>query len=648
MFKIFPATLINGQKVPLIKGWNELATDDPVQIKLWQDQFRDRITFWGMPCGIVNGVVALDVDVKKVNGFESLKKLGYEIPNTVYQQTPSGGMHFFFRAKEGVHYPNTVNSKLGLDTRGDRGWVAVYNFTNNVPLAECPDWFSKLAPEKEQPAQNQTTYKIAPEIVDGIFTQAIDNVRNAPTGESNDTLNRESFKIGQLVASGSVTREVAERELYNAAKERGKPDYESRATIKSGLDGGQKSPLICPFPDDKPVASFTLPEVPGLPERWTPRHFTRADLLNTSKLRKPQLFRDWCTEDIHLITADGGTGKSTLMLNEAIALALGEPFLGHQNMQRGKTLFITGEDTAEKLGAMIGAITVQMGLHEPGEENRQKVETILDSVLIKKDADLCLITKDRNGFLYPNKDAFARVLQAVEDIKPKKIIFDPISSFWGSESALNDMNKAVTRFMSDLVDKGQCCVEMINHMGKSSSSSKDVSQFAGRGGSGLPSNSRVCKVLHAISEETFKELTGLDLTDGKTAIQCTVNKFTDGSPLLGKPFIIVRDRYMFSKVALTIAKAKELEKQADDGEKIFYYVKQEREKNKFPTRSVIIGQFMNNGNPMSKDRIKRALDMLCYSGHLGEKLQEIENPNVLVKERVLVVTDLDGKEISNG
>lgn len=645
MFKVFPASLINNQKVPLIKGWNELASNDPAQIKLWQDQFRERISFWGVPTGATNGIFVLDVDVKKANGFESLKNLGVEIPATLIQRTPSGGAHIIFKTKPGVHYPNSVNSKLGLDTRGDKGWIAYYGDTNGLEPIDVPDWVHTLNVKQEVAPVVQSTFKLAPEIAHGIFTSALDNIRSAPEGESNDTLNRESFKVGQLLASGSITREVAEQELYKAARDRGKPDYESRATIKSGLDGGSNKPLVCPFPNETPIANIEIPEVPGLPERWTPRHFTRADLLNTSKLRKPQLFKDWSTEDIHLIAADGGTGKTTLMLNEAVSLALGEPFLGFQNIQKGRTLFITGEDTAEKLGAMLGAIINQMGLNEPLPGNKEKIELILDSVLIKKDADLCLIAKDKQGFLIPSKEALNKVMQAVEDIKPKKIIFDPISSFWGSESALNDMNKAVTRLMSDLVDKAKCCVEMINHIGKASSSSKDASQFAGRGGSGLPSNSRVVKTLYAIDDEKYRELTGLDLDTNKTAMTCTISKFTDGSPLLGKPFIIVRDRYMFSRVALTATKAKEVEKSLDDCEKIFIFVKQERAKNKFPTRSVITGQFMNNGSPMSKDRIKRAVDMLCYTGHLGEKLQEIENPNTLIKERVLIVTDLEGNEI---
>lgn len=650
MFKIFPASLINGEKVPLIRGWNELATTDPVQIKLWQDQFRERISFWGVPCGTVNGVLVLDIDVKKgVDGWKTIREKNLLITDTLNYKTLTGGSHFYFKyPNDGKKYGNRVKFLPGLDTRGYGGWVAFHGIDIDwsKPILDAPDWLLQHAYKEEKPNDQPTsTIKLAPEIAQKIFQTSIDAIRTAPEGESNNTLNVEAFKVGQLVASGSVPREFAEIELFKAAKERGKPDYEARATIKSGLDGGLKHPLTNPFPTNEPVPQFQLPAPPETPTRWTPAYMTRSDLLNTSKLRKPQLFQDWSTEDIQITTADGGTGKTTLKLYEAICLALGDRFLGFANVQRGKTLFITGEDTAAKLSAMIGAIMGQMGILNGSPENEAKIDCILSSVLIKKDSDLCLITQDKQGFLHPNSGAMEKLLQAIDDIKPKMIVFDPISSFWGSEMKLNDMNKAVTKFMSELSEKGKCCVEMINHMGKSSSASKDMSQFAGRGGSGLPSNSRVSRVLRSVPADEYEELTGMPLIGDNTAMMCNVNKFSDGSVLLNKQFLIIRDRYLFSRLTLSPTKARELEKQLDDKERVFTWVKQQRLAGKYPGIKNVIGHFMNNGNPLSEARIKRACNMLEFDGHLGEKFIQVDNPDLTKNDKVIVIGDIDGKEL---
>lgn len=647
-FKVFPAHFNNEkQKVPLISNWNDLATDDPAQIRLWQETYRERLNFFGIPCGPVNNILVLDIDIK-TNGWKTIQENNFIIPDTFSQTTVSGGKHFFFKYDPARDPGNKVGFLPGLDIRSKKGWVAYYGIDADFskPILDAPEWLYEAANRKKADAPIQMSLvKLAPEIAEKIFKESIDAITHAPEGESNNVLNTESFKVGQLVASGSITREFAAEELFKAAKLRGKPDYEARATIKSGLDGGVKNPLSVPFGQTPPVLQFEIPEPIVTNERWTPGYLTRYDLLNKSKLRKPQLFRDWSTTDITITTADGGTGKTTLMLNEAIALALGDRFLGFDNKIKGKTLYVTGEDTDKKLAAMLGAIIHQMGLLEEGVDNDAKVQTILSSIVIKKDADLCLIAKDKQGFLGVNPDAMKKLQQAVEDIRPVNIIFDPIASFWGSESALNDMNKAVTKFMSWLCDISGACVHMINHMGKSSSANKDMTQFAGRGGSGLPSNSRVSRVLRSVENTEFKELTGFDLVGDQSAMMCNVNKFSDGSPLFNKPFLIIRNNYLFSRITLTDSKTKELEKHRSDDERIFGFVKREIEEGRNPTRSIIKGHFMTSSDPIAGAAVQRSIDMLVYQGYLGDKLKEVANVNLTVKERMLVIIDETGREI---
>lgn len=642
MFKVFPATITpDGRKVPLIQGWREKATTDPKQLSLWQELFRERLHYWAIPTGKINDLFVLDVDAKN-GGLETLKTLN--IPETMTQQSRSGGKHFLFRyPRDGKNYGNRVGFLPGLDIRAEGGYIVHYGVDSKL-IVDAPTWLLELT-EKPEYKHEGDVVKVMPEIAQAIIEQSLEAVREAPPGESNNVLNTEAFKIGQLVASQSITREYAERALMEAAIERGKPRYEAQATINSGLDGGSKKPLVSPFNAEKPTIHLSIPEVPQAPGRWTPNYFTKYDLLNTSKLRKPQLFESWSAEDITITTADGGTGKTTLKLYEAICLALGERFLGFDCKNAGKTLFITGEDTDKKLAAMLGAIIRQMGLFEEGIANESKIQTILSSIVIKKDADLCLIQKDRQGFLSPNADSFRKVLEAVEDIKPKMIVFDPISSFWGSEAALNDMSKAVTKFMSELAEKSGASVEMINHMGKQSSAQKDMTQFAGRGGTGLPSNARISRVLRPVSDAEYSDLTGETLTDNQSAMLCNVNKFSDGSPLYNKPFLILREGYLFTRKILSNAKAKEIENTFDDTERVFAFVKEAREADRYPSMGAIVSNFGYGNNAISEAKIKKAVNFLEYHGHLGERLKKIDNPDMTIKDKVYVIIDHEGKEI---
>ena len=198
MFKIFPATINNeAQKVPLIKGWKDQATNDPNQINLWRELFKNNIRMFGIPCGSTNDVVVLDIDVKKANGFESLKTLGIGIPITLAQKTPSGGMHFFFRPKPGVHYGNSVNQELGLDVRGEGGWIAYYEFINpGVPLAEAPDWLADGTLKNKKTAQvNQgPSITFAPEIANAMILESLEAIRRAASA-SGPRVGRESGEV---------------------------------------------------------------------------------------------------------------------------------------------------------------------------------------------------------------------------------------------------------------------------------------------------------------------------------------------------------------------------------------------------------------------------------------------------------------------
>lgn len=629
VFKIFPC---DQNKQPLISNWQQAASDDPIKHKEWAELFRDRLALWGVPTGRSNGILALDIDNKKgKNGFDSLKRLGLECHATLSQRTISNGMHLLYQyPQDGKHYGNRaglIESGSGLDIRGEGGYVCLYNLDTN-PITPAPEWLVKEAGRNITITGEQAGASAS--VAAHILQKSIDTIHNAPEGERNNTLNTEAFKVLQLVASGSIDKNIAFTLLEAAALKIGLTPHEIHATLNSALRGGEAKPLTSPF--SQPIATIDIPAIPVV-EKWTPPYLTFTDLTNVQHLRRPQLFKDWSTEDIHLTTADGGTGKTTLKLFEAVCLALGERFLGFENVQRGKTLFITGEDSREKLAAMLGKIMSEMGIMGDSD----KVNTVLNSIVIKKDSDLCLVVKDRQNFLIPNEAALAQVLEAVREIKPKLIVLDPIASFWGSEAALNDMAKAVSKFTSRLVHEGNCCVEMINHMGKVSSSSKDMTQFAGRGGTGLPSHARVSRVMREVSSEEYLELTNKLLSPDESCIMVNVNKFSDGSPIYNKPFLVIRKGYLFHKEELPNQVTREEDKKVFDAERVFNYIKDCSLARTYPTRAQVIAYFSALNDKLSKQRVDNAINLITFTGYKGVKVNEAMSDDATIAKPVLSV-----------
>ena len=275
MFKIFPVTLTeDGRKIPLIKDWANAATTNQEQIALWTNMFRDCLKFWGIPTGPINNILALDVDVKSdANGFETLATLPYT--PTMSQRTLNGGCHLIYQYPiDGKSYRNRTKFLPGLDIRGDGGFIVYYG-TDHTPIAHPPEWLLGYALAQPQPTGE--SFQVDPSIAEPKIIQALDNIRNAPPGESNNVLNSEAFNLGQLIATGTITRDYAFNALMRAAIDRGKSVQEATATINSGLNGGSKKPLVEPFGKPDLFAMLT-----PTTERWTPTYFTTNDLNNVS------------------------------------------------------------------------------------------------------------------------------------------------------------------------------------------------------------------------------------------------------------------------------------------------------------------------------------------------------------------------------
>ena len=78
--KIFPYEIApDGRKKPISQGWETEASSDPSVHRKWMEFYGNRIAGWLIPTGKINGLWALDIDVKDgINGFDSLKQLGVD------------------------------------------------------------------------------------------------------------------------------------------------------------------------------------------------------------------------------------------------------------------------------------------------------------------------------------------------------------------------------------------------------------------------------------------------------------------------------------------------------------------------------------------------------------------------------------------
>lgn len=101
-------------KRPIIKNWSKIQSNDETL-----DKFKDTSNI-GIIMGATSNLVCIDVDIKNTDGVATLEKLEEqlgELPQTVMSETPSGGIHYYFKYVKGIR--NRKNVGEGIDIQAD-------------------------------------------------------------------------------------------------------------------------------------------------------------------------------------------------------------------------------------------------------------------------------------------------------------------------------------------------------------------------------------------------------------------------------------------------------------------------------------------------------------------------------------------------
>lgn len=159
-------------KRPVIKNWSVLSSTPT-------DKFKDTSNL-GVIMGTASGVICLDVDVKNADGvstMEDLEQTYGALPETVMSETPSGGIHYYFKYFEGIHNRKNIGEGIDVQADGtqtleepsviDDGEYAWINAPWEMDVAELPTAWKKLLSESHDEDEVSLTKPafVAPEEV---------------------------------------------------------------------------------------------------------------------------------------------------------------------------------------------------------------------------------------------------------------------------------------------------------------------------------------------------------------------------------------------------------------------------------------------------------------------------------------------------
>jgi len=203
------------------------ATRDPAIIQRWWSEHPDAVP--ALMAGTVSGIIALDVDLKNGRyGLDALDALGVSThPRTPTAHTPSGGFHLLFGAPDHPVRSSTDKIGPGLEVKGDSGWITLPpgpgrrwdDFLGpETPLAPMPSWMIVAEPTRKPTLRPVREVRLS-RYGEAALESAVKAIIHAPAGQQHNTLNRECFAIGGLVAGGVVPAALALESLTWAARQ---------------------------------------------------------------------------------------------------------------------------------------------------------------------------------------------------------------------------------------------------------------------------------------------------------------------------------------------------------------------------------------------------------------------------------------------
>lgn len=372
-FSVFP---VEGKK-PLV-DWKEFSQRPHTYDERMEWDYKFTNYNLGIATGAVSRILVLDDD----GGLDVTK---YPVPKTLTQTTPRGGKHYFFKWTKELE--SKVTTKVGIlekvDVRGAGGFICFYGFDKPyhlVPIALPPKWLVDLLPSRSQIANNSS--QIANKENDWMLKE----LEAIKPGEGNsgrtptfvriiNKLKREGLSEGSVIA---LLTPWAEKYDYHKL-EKIVIDQYKRYPVRQQSQDAETSNSLLDFLVDSKEINYVVPNLIA-------------------------------ENTINILAGLQESRKSWELLDLAVAIASGTPWLGKFKVERKKVLIIDQERPKLEMQRRIKALVAGRGL---------SIED-LEGQLVPKAGTTMRINLDQS---------YEKLCRLIEEIHPEVILIDSLKTF---------------------------------------------------------------------------------------------------------------------------------------------------------------------------------------------------------------------------
>lgn len=442
---------VTAAKAPLLNDWQNLATQDPQQIRKWWTQWPDANIG-----GATNAFVVVDIDPR--NGgddtFAGLLAVEYDFPETATTRTQGGGRHLIYVAPDGPLKGGNHKLGQGVDVKAAGAYVLMpgstidgrmYARENARPPAFAPPWLvahlkaakpksgaagKRVAPDNEQ-ARAQAEHwleRMAP---------------RAELGNRDNTAIEVALKLGDFGCGYDNSLDIMLD--WNESHCEPPLDLEDLQRICDSAGRNRQNPIGCLHRD---APGFYPVEIDESKAPKSAARIPTADLIQTSAqfvqgfvppeyLVDQVLQRRFC----YSITAQTGVGKTAVAMLLSAHVGAGRS-LGNLDVEQGSVLYFAGENPTDIQMRWLG---------------------------ITRELDIDPATADVHFIpgAMPLSQAAARITEEVtrKDLRPALVVVDTAAAYFeGDDENSNTQAVAHARRLRALTElPGGPCVLILCH-----------------------------------------------------------------------------------------------------------------------------------------------------------------------------------------
>jgi len=450
-YAVFPC--VPGLKAPLTEHGLLEATTDTEQVTAWWTRQPDANVALR-----TDGLIVIDIDGEGNAWLADEPDKRVDLDAAPLSLTPRGGRHYFFRQPDGRAWRNTA-SRLAhhVDTRANGGYVLVApSVAEGKPY--CWQEEHELAvPPGRLPAPPAWLI----EMLDGLATpNGVEAVRDAlrsnaiPAGQRNDTLAR---LAGVMRRAGMSATEILAA-LNRVNVERCTPPLDAREV-------GRIAQSIARYSPDLVSVALIENHYDQDRSQQSAAPMSVREIMKLHLLRKPVIHGLLRSGETMNVIAPPKTGKSWLVLGQAMSIATGRPWLGLYPAERGRVLILDNELHPETIAHRIPQVAAALGVG---------MDEIAEQI-----------------YVHPLRGQLRDILSmssyfdAIEPGRYAAIILDAMYRFMPAGTDEND-NGAMAGIYNRLdayAERLGCCFIAIHHTTKGNQSTKSVTDVGAGAGS---------------------------------------------------------------------------------------------------------------------------------------------------------------------